>query len=215
VFRTKSPFEYKVGDFYNLSSFSEIGYHKTYEAHFNGIENLFKCKREKKLELFNKSWEIIHSINEWRERSSSSLKDFEANCNRLNERRNDAIEEHRKLIDRLISSVNGKNIPQPIAEYIHEVDEIHINWQNTEDRTRPDILHRRLVLPLRILNRKNTEIPLAIRMNDNLMKVTMEYQNQSNLLRSYKKQFFRYYALFNAYSKQINLVSRGIKKACT
>lgn len=192
TFDEQTNFEFTRATIYTLSSLNSIGYQKTYEAFFTGFENIWKCNLNLKLKAFNKVWDSIKSVEFWHQKSFEDLSDFIDKYNDLNEKRNIAIENHRRFFESIITEINNKSVPAKVGLYIQDVDRIHVDWQKLKNRTRPNIIHRYLIIKLRIINRKNSNIKIVNRMNENLLDATKEYQNQRNLLKTQKDQFENY-----------------------
>lgn len=186
---------------FSASSLQSLGYEKTYEALFTGVENFFSCNQRVRLKAFNKVWQTVKAVEFWHDHSFSDINRFNDRYNSLNERRGNALEEHRKLVENILIPLQGKLLPEIEGKYLQKVDDIHFEWQKIPDRTRPDITHRQLVLKLRILNRKNSSIPLANKMNANLLEASILYMDQSSLLKAKRDQFHAFYRSFRYYSR--------------
>ncbi len=197
----ETNFEFKRATISNLSSLKDLGFQRTYEAFFFGLENTFKCNLDLKLKAFNKIWDAVMSVEFWHDKSFQDISDFINKYNEFNDRRNRAIENHRRYFEPIMTSLNGKTVPMNLGQYLRSADLIHVDWQNHPNRTRPNVVHRRLVIRLRILNRKNKNLEVANRMNDNLLEATGEFQNQLNLLKAQKDQFESYSRSFRFYSR--------------
>ncbi len=200
--------EYTHVTIFSANSFENIGYQQTFEAYFSGIENLFKFNRKLKLKAFTKIWESIRSIDKWHTKSLTDMDVFLEKVNSYNEKRNDALDNHRKLIDMIKLQYNEKNVPLRLGEYIIKLDEIHTNWQKLMNPAQPDIVHKKLVIPTRELNQRYDDLELAVKMNDSLLIATMEYKNQERLINAYIDQFFKYSISFKMY---YNLTKTGMK----
>lgn len=191
-----------------LSAINEIGYKNTYEAYFSNfrINTLFffcNKKMDLKLKAFNKIWEAIHSIEFWHNKSFENMDFFNNTYNLYNERRKDALEKNRLYVENMLTAIkqNLQNIPQEISEYAKKVDDITADWQNSTNPTNELIVHEKLIMPLRNLNRNNQNLYLANQMNSILLKATEEFQNQKKLLHTFQEQFKSSSDLFNSYQK--------------
>ncbi|MFT6003619.1 MAG: hypothetical protein ACI8UQ_000748 [Bacteroidia bacterium] len=76
------------------------------------------------------------------------------------------------------------------------------------------MVHRYLLVRLLILNRKNLNLTIANRMNNNLLTATMEYQSQSNFLKAQKEQFENYHHSFRNYYRLVNASRNILKNYC-
>jgi hypothetical protein len=182
-----------------------IGYQNIYEAYFTGFRINFFSDNKMRLKAFNKIWAILSSIKFVQAQSFSRSDEFIKLYNEHNEHRNSALNDHRKFVDSLFTEINfHRNISIETKKYIEELDAIHYHWQHSKNRTNMTVVHRKLILPTRILNRKNNRLPLANSINENLLKVTHEYINQNKLLKNNRMQF-------NIYSDNFKLYSRTSK----
>jgi hypothetical protein len=196
-FDSNSPLEVMRATIFSASSFENIGFKETFLAYF-----------------FNKIWESIHSVDRWFIKANEDISYFLENSNRHNEKRNTAADNHRKVIDFLAATYNGKEVEKKLADYLVKLDAIHTQWQNLENATRPDILHTELIVPTRNLNNQHRDLEIAIRMNDNLLAASMEFQNQRNLVDATKVQFFRYSVSFKMYAMVMEKGMKILKASC-
>lgn len=210
TFDKETNFEFKRATISTLSSLNSIGYIRTYEAFFNGFENIIKCRLGLKLKAFNKLYDSVKSVEFWHEKSFNESSGFIDKYNSFNERRNSALDKHRRFLDPIMFSIKGKDIPIDIVKYLQKVDQYHFDWQKLKDRTRPNIIHEQLVEKLLNLNRENQDIEIAVRMNDNLLVASIEFQNQKSLLKAQKEQLQSYARSFRQYYRLCKEVGKII-----
>lgn len=214
TFDKETNFEFNRATISTIGSLIDLQYNRTYEAFFFGFENLIKFNSKRKFEAFNKIWDSIKSVEFWHEKSFQDVNYFIEKYNDLNERRNEAINAHRLFFEPIMTQMDGQTVPGNIGRYMQAADQVHVDWQNKPNRTRPNIVHRNLVIRLRILNRKNQNLPIANRMNDNLLTATMEYQSQRNFLRAQKEQMENYERSFRHYYRLVNAGISILKNYC-
>lgn len=198
-FDKENKFEFKRATIATLSILNDIGYQQTYEAFFFGLENFFKFKVDLKLKAFNKIWDSIKSVEFWHDNSFGEVTQFMDKYNNFNEKRNNATENHRKFFEDIMLSHIGQKDPERIGIYLQAAQRIHTQWQNYPNRTRPNIIHKQLIVRLRILNKKNQDINIANRMNDDLLEASLWFQNQNSLLKAHRNQFVIYSRIFRMY----------------
>lgn len=206
-------FEFKRATIFTSSTFERIGYQSAFLAFFGGFENVLPLCKSKRIRAFNKIWDIVESNEFLYSRSIRDMDYFIEKYNEYENKRNDAVDAHRMFFDNLVTQFSGQTVPNSLANYLQEIDRITVDWQNLEDRTRPDRVHRHLVVALRILNRKNSAIPFAVKMNDNLLNESYQYNNMKNLIRNYNTQFFIYHRSFRS-SSRVVLMAKKILKGC-
>ncbi|MFT4526026.1 MAG: hypothetical protein ACI85F_002188 [Bacteroidia bacterium] len=196
----KEEFYFAAVTLYPVRLFEDIGYQECYTAFFTGPENLYGAFKSRKIKPFNKIWETIYAVDKWHEKTLVQFEGFVVKYNELNDLRNLPVNSHRKFIDGLIPEKARIQSDPSLKNYFNEVGKIHVNWQNQLERRRPDIVHRKLVLPLRILNRKYPDLAMARKMNDNLIPASSAYENQWRHLKVYRKQLFLYFVMFKGNS---------------
>jgi hypothetical protein len=178
-FDRQGPMEISRVEISQISSIKEIGYDQSFQAFFYGIYNLALFGRRKlKLKSFNKLWDSISAISYWHEKAVKEFDSYIEQSNVYNQRRNTAIDGYRKLIEEVFASVNGNRVPPPLATYLASIDAIHVIWQGLPNRTLPHIVQRKLVLPIRILNRKHQNLPIVNNINTYLLEASIHYENQ-------------------------------------
>ena len=184
---------------YHLELVNQIGYKDTFDSLFSGFENSFNkcCYTKAKTRAFMKIWETLNNIEFW---ENKAFHDFDSLLNRYNDynnRRNNALENYRKMIEPIAQQVNaGRGVPERIALYLQALDKINVVWQRCDKRTTPYVAHKKLVIPMRILNRKFSDLPLANSINDHLLQASFYYDNMYHLLKVYRKQYAIYAASF-------------------
>lgn len=212
-FENQERFGFFRIDLFPSQVLTDLGYKETYEACFSGVENVLRCKNKLRLKAFNKIWECIHSTDYLHNKSFEGMEKFIEQYNTINEVRNKALIAHQKYWEPIILAADGETVGRNIGTYLQGCDTIHVKWQNTEKKTRPDVIQRTLVLPLRIHNRKYKTQQIAQTMNYNLLTASAEYENQRMLLRGNKQQFTIYACTFR-YWGRVTSKSRKILKCC-
>lgn|GEM_PF-4741408 len=206
TFKSYNRFTYKRAEVYTLDILYDTGYQRLFDAQFLGFENYFQTDKDLKVKAFNKVWETLNIISYWHEKSFEGINDFLKDYNKHNDNRNEAIENHRILLAPIFQALNGQNVNPTLASYLVEIDNITANWQTVADRTRPDIVHRKLILPLRVHNRKHLKsITIALKLNQDLLDASEHYINQRNLLKAQKEQFKTYSMIFRDREKRLQL----------
>ena len=211
TFENQEGFGFTRTDLFPSQVLSDLGYKETYEACFSGIENTLKCKNKLRLKAFNKIWECVHSTDYLHNKSFDGMDKFIEQYNTTNTARNVALTAHQKYWEPIILATDGETVERNIGTYLQGCDRVHVEWQNTEKRTRPDIVQRKLVLPLRIHNRKYKAQEIAQVMNYNLLTASAEYENQRTLLRGNKRQFKIYACTFRYWGRVTSKSSKILK----
>jgi hypothetical protein len=193
-----------------ILSKTDFNYKMLFDSYFVGIENL-NLLRKKKSKALNRLWEALNSLEYWHERTFLDLDKFLEKYSEYNVVRNESLEEHRKLIESVLTSVTGTNLPLQIGRYIQEIDNIHVAWQQTDNRTRPDIMQNVLVKPLLLHNREHPEIQLARRSSDLLLAVSFQFDNLESLLTAYNKQFINYARIFRYNYRTLEIALKILK----
>ena len=214
AFDKKTNFEFNRATIFTISSLNGLDYNQTYQAFFFGFENIVKFNSNRKFEAFNKVWDSIKSVEFWHEKSFQNINYFIEKYNELNEKRNEAVNAHRLFYEPIMKKLDGQDVPENIGRYMQAADQIHVDWQNKENRTRPHNIHRYLILRLRILNRKNQDIQIANGMNDNLLTASMEYESQRNFLKAQKDQMENYERSFRLYYRLVIAGREILKNYC-
>lgn len=178
-----------------ILSKTQFDYKMIFTAYFTGIENISLLKK-KKSKAINKIWEALQSLDFWHEKSFADVDKFLDKYSQYNNKRNEALDQHRKLIEMNLTSLSGNSLPTRLGHYVQQIDNLHVQWQAAENRTRPDILHDILVTPSLLLNRNYPEIELARKSSDLLLQASIEYESMESLLKVYNQQFLNYSRIF-------------------
>lgn len=173
----------------------DFNYKMVFDSYFIGLENI-SLNRKQKSKALNRLWEAINSLEYWHNISFTDVDNFVKKYSEYNIKRSEALDEHRRLIESVLTSVNGTSLPIQLGRYIQEIDNIHVTWQGIENRTRPDILQSVLINPLLEHNRANPDIQIARRSSDLLLAATFQFENLESLLTTYKEQFNNYARIF-------------------
>lgn len=215
-FEKDRNFELYRVELFQLKVLKQIGYSDTFNAFINGFENFKLCSKSRnyRIKAFNKIWKVIHSLEFWQEKSFSDIGKFIETYNNYNDLRNESVEKHRKLVGSILFKTISNPLPANLAVYIKSIDNINVSWQNSENRTNPCVLHKKLVIPLRILNRQYRHFDIANVMNENLIDATHHLTNMDNLLKTYKKQYLVYERLFRNSDRIIKKSLKIINDNC-
>ncbi|MEQ9149477.1 MAG: hypothetical protein RLP13_14460 [Cytophagales bacterium] len=188
-------FKRKVID---LSPIDSLGYHEIYNSFFKGFEN-FGISNKLKIKSFNKFWNTIKAIEFWQDKSYESITYFIEKYNEYNDKRNESLEEFRKLTDQMTLNYAEMLSDNGHAEYVMEINKIKLDWHSMEKNTQPDIVNKHLVQRVLKYNKLNPTIR-TLPITDVLLNAEIQYLNIEHLLESYKKQFenYRQINLYNA-----------------
>ncbi|HPH30724.1 MAG TPA: hypothetical protein PLB49_02690 [Chitinophagaceae bacterium] len=203
-----SPWEYTKADFFQISVFREMSYQESFKSFFLGFENQLSFANKKlKRRAFNRVWENLSNINFW---SDQAFNNFYPTLDKFNEhglKRNYALTELRKMWEQLYS-INRANLTTEHLSYIKELDLITSSFQKipTQKRVNPFTVNRKLILPIKILNRKYIHIPGVMQFNDKASEVGTHYHEMEILLRHTRDQYKIFYYSF----RNIAAVNRKI-----
>lgn len=194
-FNSDYSFDFKRTTISSIGIFQTLNQEKTFDSYFVGFDRSLKCNRKLKLKAFNKVWGAINSVEFWHDNSFSNREQFISKYNLLNDKRNTSIEKLRQLLEVELFKYNKKST-DAVSDYIKKYDLIFQNWQTLNDRTRPDIIHRQLILRIRILNRKYQHFELVDLTNNLLLEASFNYLELRTLLRITSDEFLHHYFTF-------------------
>jgi len=181
--------------------FQEIGFKLIYEAHFVGLENILnstiKVDYHKKFILLIKN---IHDADYWHEKWQNEVVSDLVKYNEINNKRNDAIDAFRKKMDRISQEVNEKTFDRRSGLYLQKLDDICAKWQTQVDPTAPSVVNEELVVKVLEHNRSHPNIRLTLVLNDDLLELSIEYTNLSNLLDKMRLQAEHYATTFEKFA---------------
>ncbi|MEP0365605.1 MAG: hypothetical protein ABJN36_08985 [Cyclobacteriaceae bacterium] len=203
-------------EFFQPKLLDEIGFNNSRNAFFGGIENLFKFRNDKvRSRAFVKCWEIMRTVDYWVDAGYSKIDEFGSKYNRYNDQRNDALKKLGYFNEKLIQSYLGKEIDLSTEEgsYIFELLQINSNFQKLQDR-RPQTAHKKLVIPLRILNRKFLKIRYITEMNSYLLEASICYENMYNILSKQRLQYTLYACNFRYNYRTFQKALKILKAKC-
>ena len=207
------PLSMGVADFYQPSIFKDIGYVRTFESIFIGLENrlFFRLtKRKKKIEAFFECWKAIFSIIPWQERASESIKFVLGYYNTQIEKRNKGLTQFERLTYEMYRSLAGNAQADYARSYLKEVLDIKTEWGKMTNSTAPNISQEHLVKPILKISMNSTyDGAQAIRFC--LMDVESDYINLERMMENYKQQFVKYSEHLKHYSSQIMESRKAIR----
>ena len=205
---------YDKVDFFQLSAFREIGYKDSFKSFFYGIENMLpSCtKKNLKRKAFNRAWSIFSNSEFW---SNKALNDYYQNLEKYNQfgdKRNTAINGLRIFWEGLFS-VDPNVIGEDHRKYLNELSQIIVEYAKipTKKRVGPYVTNRKLILKIRLLNKKYPTLFFIRQINDKCMEASSAYIDMEYLVRNIKSQCKVYYYSFREFNKTINKVIRILK----
>lgn len=190
----------------HLDNISKLSINTFHEAYFTGFENI--CKGKIKQRAFNKTWIHISSLNFWEQRIPNEIKDFITKFNFYEDKRNEELENWRKISDQLIYTVQQQGVEGRLREYFSKYDKIVYGWQVAGQNTHYFVVQRDLIEPLRALNREYKELPFVLTLTNPLLGVTSYYDNLVSLLEVNQKAYHSYY---QSYRNAARLISKAAK----
>ncbi|UAY52739.1 hypothetical protein [Ferruginibacter albus] len=223
-FEENSQWLYQKADFYQLRAFKEIGYIQSFNSLFNGFENylILRSKQKKNLRrhAFNKMWSILNSIEFWSQTAFEDFYKFEERYNEFGDKRNSAIEELRKAWEQIFISATKAQLQQQLPlhpayeNYLNQLNNIIVEYSKipTIKRVGPYITNRKLILKIRILNKKAARAGIALpflhEFNDKCMVVSSHYIDMEYLARNVKIQYAEYKWSFYTFSRVIKKIAK-------
>ena len=189
-----------------LDNIQKLSLENISDACHNGIRNPFTNKIRRK--AFNKIWLHISSLAFWEERQVYELEKFINKFNEHENKRNEELENWRKISDQMMHPTNTQSIPAQAKPYYEEYDRIVYKWQTEGQITHYKKVQDELVDPLRELNRKYKDLPYTLLLNSPLLGVTNSYNNLKTTLDVYSNQYRSQYITYKAASR---VISKSIK----
>jgi len=195
---------YSKADFFQIPVFREISYKDTFKSFFFGVENQIALCTNKKLKrrAFNKTWENLNNIQFWSDKAFNDFNPILEKYNAYGEKRNTALNDLRKMWEQFLQNVPTNIHPEQL-EYIKKLYLLIADFQkiHSDERVKPFVTHRKLILKIRILNRKNPNFEFVRVFNDKAMDVSTHYHDMELLLRHTKSQYLEYYHFFRGIQK--------------
>jgi hypothetical protein len=208
----KDKRNYTLGkvEIHQLRTLEQIGYESIFKAFFTGFENLSigsNCLKMR-VKAFNKIWEAIEIVRTWQEKLLNDGEVFMERLNSANSLREKAIEEYLNYVAPQLHSASrsGVNAHSILGKYFYGIDNILINWQHQADKGNPFVMHRSLVLPVRILDRKfSNQLDLVHTSSKHLMQASIGYQEMKKVISTYKQVYYEQSRMFLKLAKLINI----------
>lgn len=209
---TNSPWEYSRVDFFQIPFVREMSYKEGFKSFFFGFENRFAFWRSKKLRrrAYNKTWENLNNIQYWSDRALNDFYPTLEKLNQLGEKRNLALNQLRQMWEQLF--LVAKNDPtrfnQYEFEYLKQLNKTIAVYQKIPGKQRvfPFTTQRKLILPIRILNRRYQTLPLVREVNDKAYEVSVHYHEMELLVRHTRMQYEEYYHAFRRIQKTTEMI---------
>ncbi|MEO8110860.1 MAG: hypothetical protein ABI594_12540 [Ginsengibacter sp.] len=209
---TNSPWEYSKVEFFQIPVFKEMSFKESLKCFFFGLENQLAFWRNKKLRrhAFNKTWENITNVQFWSDRALNDFYPILDKYNQHGERRNAALRQLREMWEQLF--LFAKNEPGKLSqrefEYVKLLDNTIAAYQKipTNQRVIPYITHRKLILPIRILNRKYETLPLVANINNKAHEVSTHYHEMEIFIRNTRIQYKTYHYAFRRIQKTNEMI---------
>ena len=209
---TNLLWEYSKVEFFQIPVFREMSYKDSFKSFFFGFENQLTFWRNKKLKrrAYNKTWENLNNIQFWSDRALNEFYPALDKYNQHGERRNMALNQLRQMWEHLF--LIAKNEPQRFSQdefkYLKQLDKIIATYQKvpTNHRVLPFTTQRKLILPIRILNKKYQTLPLVRELNDKAYEVSTYYNEMELLIRHTRIQYKEYYYAFRRIQKTNEII---------
>lgn len=208
-------FEIDRSEYYHLELLNQIGFDKTYRSLFSGFENVFSnlfCKK-KRIRTFIRIWEILNLVDYWEQVAFKDANEVVDLYNKYNESRNEALLRYQQAIESRMQQYNmAGGAPSAVAAaYMEEIDAIHAAWQKTPNRTLPRTVHKKLIIPARIVNRQYIKaLDFVYPLNNHLLDASHHYESIYQLFNAKSVQFGWYSSSFSAYRKQLDIAVKII-----
>ena len=169
-------------------------------------------KKNLKRKAFNRAWSIFSNSEFW---SNKALNDYYQNLEKYNQfgdKRNTAINGLRIFWEGLFS-VDPNVIGEDHRKYLNELSQIIVEYAKipTKKRVGPYVTNRKLILKIRLLNKKYPTLFFIRQINDKCMEASSAYIDMEYLVRNIKSQCKVYYYSFREFNKTINKVIRILK----
>jgi len=205
----------------HLDNLQKIDFKVFYEAFFSGLEAFIR--QSKTRSAFDNIFASISHIQSVENRYEKQFDAFLVRYNNLEEKRNKAIVEVKKIMDKMIEDVKGKNIPDDISHefdtYIRSLIAIINCWKKEPNRTLPSVFHEKFIQKIRNLNelydkdvRVTKHIPKEF--YNSLNDADNEYQSIKILIEANHKIFLSYSGSYKNIAKSIfknaTLLSKNI-----
>jgi hypothetical protein len=208
--KDKKNYSLEKVEIHQLMTLKQIGYESIFRSFFTGIENTsIRTKHlEKRVKAFNKIWETIEVVKIWQERLLNDGELFMDRLNSANSLREGGIKEYMNFIEPLLHRAprNGINTQSFLGKYFYGIDGIIFSWQRQPDKNNPFIMHRSLVLPIRILDRKFSDhVDLVHTSSKHLMEASIGYQEMKNVISTYKNIYYDQSRSFSYFAKLMDI----------
>jgi len=198
----------------SIGVFYQLGYKNLHAAFFTGIENVFK-KKSKRRVAFNRLWSTLEYLTLFHQKSFVEFGEFRRLEKEANELRNAKISEAFEIVNSIRFTFHKEKIPKNLVTYCIEVEKLLSNSQKQPDPTNPKIVNDYFVAPLLELNRQDIDLfkdffnqLMPVQLNSVLWMCSTRYQNQKNLIESYRK-FFNH--LGESFSQSVNNLKKSYR----
>ncbi|MEO9850192.1 MAG: hypothetical protein ABJH72_09680 [Reichenbachiella sp.] len=198
-------------EFFHLSLLQEIGHQTIYQSYFSGIENtVIFWKNTKRQRAFLKTWETMTSLSYWVQECYDNIDIIRDKYNKHGDFKAEAMKRFQITSDSMAYDHNGKNVEERAIHYLTKFFNIQTNFQSLQDR-RPHILHRQLIVRLRILNKDFKDLPITHNTNAILSEATYQYESMSLLLKASRFQYHIYSCNFRFFYRTLNVALKIIQ----
>ncbi len=179
--------------FYQVSIFREMGYKDIFKAYFTGIENsfYFMCKanrNKKRREALNTLYKNISQLEAWSTTDFLNFSQIFVKYNQFGDARNEAVEKLRIYWEDLTVKLNRQDVLH--NQYLDRFFLILKYYKSipTNERVNPYTTHRKLVLPIRILNKKYAKYIDLRTFTDLALQASHHYVDMERYIRAIKIQ---------------------------
>lgn len=208
-FEENNLWNYDKVDFFQLSAIKEMSYKESFNSFFYGFENQISICIGNKLrrKSFNRAWSIFSNTEFWSTKAIADFYSFTEKYNNYGDKRNSVMHELHTMWESLLS-VSTTNISDEHYQYLIQLGEIISEFGKipTAKRVTPYITHRKLILRIRILNRKHFTLPFMREFNDKCLEVSAVYIDMEHLVRHSKAQYKVYYYSFRTFNRSLKKI---------
>ncbi|MES2654515.1 MAG: hypothetical protein V4620_02945 [Bacteroidota bacterium] len=193
--------------FDNINKIDMLQFHA---AFFKGIENL--NRRKEHYTAFDSIYASISNIKRAEELYTTQLEKFMIRYNYLEEKRNDAIVEVKKIIDKLGDDANGKKVPIELPheyqKYLAGISQIIANWNILDNNTLPSVFDEHFIQKIKQHNLVFQEVTRVRKLIPNDLYYSLndaenEYKSIVILVNTHHEIFKSYSASYEERAKKI------------
>lgn len=165
--------------FFQISILNSMTHKASFECFFDGIENMFRSNKSKKLrnKAFVKVWENIANIEFWENNMYEQMKPAQEEINRMNETMGKPLKDMRVLYTELLTHLNGPTIQPLERQFLSDLKITVDTWVNQPNREHGHTVNEHLSKRLKLLCNKYETISSARQLRDYCMDASYCYGN--------------------------------------